>query len=158
MNNLVVADFDDDDGRPDFAWGIGSMVGVYLNRGGGSFEEVDTTTTTVTPYSESIAGGDFDRDGLPDLIAAGDGHGNPSFVDVLYGTGNGTFEITELNQDFQSPMAVAAGDLTGDGWPDFVVVDPPAGRKVLLNDREGDLEPSRSKHPASTCDPSPWEI
>jgi len=138
FNNLVAADFDGD-GRLDFAWARGSTVGVYLQRGGGSFDEVDTTITALSPYSVTMTSADFDGDGQPDLVVAGRGYGNPSFVNILHNTGKGTFSLSDVHWAFTYPGNSAAGDLNGDGRPDLVVMDDIDGMLVLLNNGGGSL-------------------
>jgi len=74
--------------------------------------------TGAGPYSVAI--GDFDGDGLPDLVVT---NRNSTTVSVLRNRGDGTFAakvdfVTGLN-----PSSVAIGDLEGDGLPDLVVTN-----------------------------------
>jgi len=114
-NNLVAADFDGD-GRLDFAWANYDVIAVYLNRGAGQFFEVDTST-----YVESLATGDLDGDGRPDLVAVSWGYGNPSYLKILLNTGDGTFSQQYIDEGYDNLSDVAVGDLNGDGAPDIVV-------------------------------------
>jgi hypothetical protein len=76
-------------------------------------------------YSDSVAIGDLNGDGKPDLVVtsacpcggAGDG-----VIGVLLGNGDGTFQpaITYDPGD-EEPLSVAIGDVNGDGKPDLVV-------------------------------------
>ena len=128
-NNLVAADFDGD-GRLDFAWANYDVVAVYLNRGAGQFFEVDTST-----YVESLATGDLDGDGRPDLVAVSWGYGNPSYLKILLNTGDGTFSQQYIDEGYDNLSDVAVGDLNGDGAPDIVVshLAYPGALEVRLN-------------------------
>lgn len=136
-NNLVVADFDGD-GRSDFAWALlGAGVVAYLNRGGGSFDEVDTTINAVTPYMDTMAGADLDRDGRPDLAGVSWGYGYPSYIRLFRNAGDGTFGETDIAAGNEGLNVIAAGDLNGDGWPDLVIDNASFGMEVLLNRGDG---------------------
>jgi FG-GAP-like repeat len=138
-NNLAVADFDGD-GRLDFGWALLlNGVTVYLNRGGGLFDAVQTALSPVTPYMDAMVSADFDRDGRPDLAGVSWGYGYPSYLRIFHNTGAGTFAETDFAQD-ETPQVVAAADLNGDGWPDLVIYG--AGMKVLLNRKDGTFGPA----------------
>jgi hypothetical protein len=65
---------------------------------------------------EAIAIGDFNSDGMHDLVT-----GNfPSNSLVLLGNGNGTFPPA-ANLLTTSGSSIAVADLNGDGRPDFMV-------------------------------------
>ena len=87
-----------------------------------------------TPFS--VAVGDLDGDGHPDLaIAIADlanfGSGN---VSVLLGDGTGGFGAATNFAAGDFPASVAVGDLNGDGHPDLAVTNDFSGNvSVLLN-------------------------
>ena len=66
----------------------------------------------------SVAVGDFNRDGIPDLAVANSGDGT---VSVLLGNGDGTFQQPVSYATGDGPESVAVGDFNGDGRPDFAV-------------------------------------
>jgi hypothetical protein len=134
---LVVADFNSD-GLDDLAVGNhgGGNISLLLNTtGADSHTPVFAAQQQVAPGSapHSLAVGDFNGDGKPDL-AAGQLDGNS--VAVLRNTsaaasGGGTIEETRFAvQD--NPNAVALGDLDGDGKPDLAVVNGDSDSVSLL--------------------------
>src|SRR6266851_444386 len=62
----------------------------------------------VMPYS--VAVGDFDRDGTPDLAVTNAGSNT---VSVLLGNGDGTFQTARNFPAGNLPFSVAAGDFNG---------------------------------------------
>ena len=142
-SGVVVADFNRD-GLPDLAYanpGQGT-VNVLLNNGGGIFGAGQTYTETAYADTGSIAVGDFNGDGFPDLVLANNFMaGN---VIVMINAGNGTFgaQVTYAT----GPDAgignyggsVAVGDFNGDGHPDIAVTNDAATNVgVLLNSGDG---------------------
>jgi hypothetical protein len=144
---LVTADFTGD-GRDDLALVTQSsdfsteVLSVFLNQGNGSFS-APVGTTLPNLYDVSV--GDFDGDGIPDIVtggATGDGAG----FAVYLGNGDGSFQTTAAfsldNIGFNSGFTVA--DLNGDGKPDIVGVTGAAGKfpsdsaiVVYLNGQSG---------------------
>src|SRR5437762_3247840 len=68
----------------------------------------------------SIATGDFDGNGAPDLMAVS---AASRTVSVLLGNGDGTFKAATSIQILQQPLWVATGDFNADGKVDFVDVN-----------------------------------
>jgi hypothetical protein len=69
---------------------------------------------------QSIAVGDFNGDGIPDLVVANAGE---LTVSVFLGMGNGLFQPGQLFSSGSDPYAVAVADLNGDGIADLVVAN-----------------------------------
>ena len=91
-------------------------VSILLG-GGGGFALPVTYATGANPMS--VAVGDFNGDGAPDLVVANNGRGTAS---VLLGKGDGTFGPQVTYPGSTNPDSVAAGDFNGDGisilrWP-----------------------------------------
>jgi FG-GAP-like repeat/PASTA domain/FG-GAP repeat len=143
------------DGRPDLAIAnfggevpstIGTTLSVLLNRGDGSFQPRVDYPTGKGPLSVAI--GDLNGDGRPDLAIANFGGGVPSTfgntVSVLLNTGDGSFEAKRDYQTGSDSDSVAIGDLNGDGKPDLATAS--AGEStisVLANRGDGSFQAAR---------------
>jgi hypothetical protein len=91
----------------------GSSVAILLGKGDGTFSTAKPYTVGSNPFS--LAVGDFNRDGMPDLVVTNFGDpssGTDPSVSVLLGKGDGTF---------QTPVEYSAGDdpVTVQ-WPRFL--------------------------------------
>jgi CSLREA domain-containing protein len=110
---------------------------------------LNSQTAAVGNYPESIAMGDFNGDGIPDLAVAN--YSLPGTVTILLGQGDGTFkEATAANLGGSclgscsplsagaGPVSVAVGDFNGDGISDLVVADISGnGVMVFLGNGDG---------------------
>ncbi len=135
--SLVVGDFSGD-GLPDLTvmdggtpQGHGAGVSVLLGEGGGTFRAAVNYAAGVGPTA--LAVGDFNRDGIPDLVVAN----YPGGARVLLGNGDGTFQLAPISYlGGPGPVAVAVGDFTGDGRADLALatdgINPSIS--ILLND------------------------
>jgi hypothetical protein len=137
--SIVVADFNQD-GKLDVATGNYSpgydgSVSVLLGNGDGTFQKhIDTSTAKVF----SLATGDFNGDGKPDLALASDSKA----VYVLLGNGNGTFQPEVSYATAADTEAVTIGDFNGDGKKDLAVAASGAegAVAVLLGNGDGTFQ------------------
>ena len=126
--SVGVADFNGD-GKADLAivdsgFATGSGVSVLLGNGNGTFQSA--MFFAAGSVSLSVAVGDFNADGKPDLAVANEGSDN---ISVLLGNGNGTFQTAvNISLDLPgisvSPTSLVAGDFNGDGHLDLAVATP----------------------------------
>ena len=113
----------DGDGKLDLVFAnndffTGHSVSVLLGRGDGSFApKVDYA---VGPNVWSVDIGDFNGDGIPDIVTA---NRNEGAVSVLMGKGDGTFLPRVDYSTGGATTSVAAGDFDGDGKSDIAVAN-----------------------------------
>jgi hypothetical protein len=147
-NSTVAGDFNHD-GVPDLAvtnW-ASSSLSVFLNEGNGTFAAQVTYATGVSTYSGggdhpmSVAAGDFDGDGRPDLAVANIESGT---VSVFLNTGDGTFLSQVMYPVGDAPYAVVVADFDGDGHPDLGVANGEGTVGVLLNLGNGTFAPQQT--------------
>jgi hypothetical protein len=113
------------DGKLDLATANGAdganTVSVLLNRGDGSFRaKSDYRVGSYDAIPNSVALGDLNGDGKPDLATANSGdYTNANTVSVLLGRGDGSFRAKREYVVGRGPYSLAIGDLNGDGNPDL---------------------------------------
>ena len=110
------------DRKPDLAvannGGDTNAVSVLANRGDGSFKAKRDYATGRGPGSVAI--GDLNGDGKPDLATANDAANS---VSVLANRGNGSFRAKRDYRTGRAPFSVAIGDLNGDRKPDLATAN-----------------------------------
>jgi len=135
----VVVGYLNHDDKPDLAVTTieTNEVAVLLNNGSGSFLAPSYFSVGATPYS--VAVGDVNGDGKPDLVTANNDlvnyeHGT---ISVLLGSGTGGFAAPRQFPAGTNPDAVLVGNFTGNTFlnlatPDVVVVNPNNNSVSLL--------------------------
>jgi len=133
-SSVQLADFNGD-GHPDLVTANFSSanVSVLLGNGDGTFGPAATFGLQGGYGPSSIAVGDVNADGKPDLVTADK---TSSGVSVLVGNGDGTFATAQnfgLNGG-SAPESVAIADINGDGRPDLATANSSSDNvSVLLN-------------------------
>ena len=90
----------------------------------------------------SVAVGDFNRDGVPDVAVANYGSNT---VSVLLGNGDGTFQPALTLAADANPEFVAVSDFNRDGVPDLVVACSGSNSvSVFLGNGDGTFQPARN--------------
>ena len=108
------------DGKPDLATanngGGVNTVSVLLNAGDPSFQAKVDYRTGGRGGRLSVAIGDLNGDGNPDLATANE---SANSVSVLLNRGDGTYEAKHDYETGGQPLSLAIGDLNGDGRADL---------------------------------------
>ncbi|HYS06692.1 MAG TPA: VCBS repeat-containing protein [Candidatus Dormibacteraeota bacterium] len=151
LEGVATGDFNGD-GRLDIVAGrvVADDVAVLLGNGDGTFGAQVLYPAGISPLAVSVA--DFNRDGRLDLAVLDanwhDFAPDPipeGSLSILFGNGDGTFGAPVQYPSGGLALALAVGDVNGDGAPDAVIANS-HGRggessdlSVFLNDGSGVL-------------------
>jgi hypothetical protein len=121
-------------------------VAVLIGNGDGTFQPA-VAYSTGGEQTNSVAIGDVNGDGIPDLIVANfqQSQSAEGEVAVLLGNGDGTFQpAVTYDAGGEYSYSVALGDLRGDGILDVVVANsvPGGAVDVLLGNGDGTFQPA----------------
>ena len=143
---MVAMDFNGD-GKTDLAVSSSDgrsparqLVTILLGNGDGTFSTGQTYATAASGLS--MAGGDFNGDGVPDLAIANYGSNT---VTVLLGNGDGTFTPAASPVTGLEPDAIIAGDFNADGNLDLATANYGSSTvTILLGNGDGTFNASAS--------------
>ncbi|MCO8122300.1 FG-GAP-like repeat-containing protein [Stieleria sp. TO1_6] len=146
---VAVLDYDHD-GNPDlyFAQGAAGPDGFVSEQANPLYRSIDGRLSEVTAaataeefrYTIGCTAGDWNQDGLPDLIAANIGQST-----LWINNGDGTFNSVDLpgSEDLQRmPSSIAIADLDGDHLPDIFelnYIQDPDIAKLPPRDTDGNV-------------------
>jgi hypothetical protein len=138
------------DGHIDLFMANYGKLGLFLNRGGGRFEDVSSAWgIAIDSRYDACAFADFDHDGLLDLYVNGTVTGGTSYRDHLFrNTGSAFVDVTPANVlAMHADHGVQWGDLDRDGDLDLALTGSrPDGRHDVLRNMLDSEAGSRSMH------------
>jgi hypothetical protein len=82
------------------------------------------------PRTDSVAVGDFNRDGKLDVLTAY--YSDGGVIGLLLGQGNGTFQVPQYIPGSTSRASLAVSDFNGDGKLDFVASDAGTNSAIVF--------------------------
>ncbi|MBI3657956.1 MAG: VCBS repeat-containing protein [Acidobacteria bacterium] len=132
----AVADFNGD-GIPDLA--VNSYATFHVSRHFIVLGNREGTFPTgqflqVQRYPSSVKMGDFNNDGIPDLVVTNAGADK---LLVLLGNGDRTFRSAQTIKIQSAPWSAAIGDFNNDTIPDLAVIDGTMKLHILLGKGDG---------------------
>ena len=164
-SSLTLGDFNGD-GHLDLAVANAGGVTILLGDGAGAFQQ-GVTFTTGSGFPTSLAAGDFNGDGHLDLAAIvgggsysyDTGNYDQSFLLVMIGNGDGTFQPAQSFDAGYHPTSLVVGDFNGDGHLDLAAANnntfgvapirSDLGITVLLGNGDGTFRPPTLLAPAT---------
>lgn len=133
---VLVGDFNGDH-KLDVALSSGSL-NIALGKGDGTF--APTLTYGSDGSAENLVSGDFNGDGIPDVVMTNFNGNENTAVSILLGNGDGSFGATSSYTTGQTSVGIVTADFNGDGKPDLATVNIGSSNvSVLLGTGKGKL-------------------
>ena len=141
--SVVAADFNHD-GNLDLAVAnsLSNYVSILLGNGDGTFRQGPQTPSLSQPAT-FVTVGDFNGDGIPDLVTIGN-----SIINVFLGNGDGTFQNPVATQPSFAVETLGVGDFDRDGKLDVVTAGT-GSVNVFLGNGDGSFRYGAS-YPSGT--------
>ncbi|HEV8699961.1 MAG TPA: FG-GAP-like repeat-containing protein [Candidatus Polarisedimenticolia bacterium] len=149
LGELAISDLNGD-GRRDVAavWAGASdshwRLVSFLNLGNMALGSLREEAAGIGPIA--LANGDFNHDGVPDLVVSNSGLGGEyttGGLSILIGRGDGTFDHPQAPPTGDNPFSVAVADFNGDGHEDVATANVlSADLSVELGDGHGIFTPT----------------
>jgi flagellin len=121
ITNFSVGDFNGD-GRVDVAVVMADLtvgtnsMGIYYGNGNGTFNQGVSLNVGVVGQFTQIAAGDFNNDGIDDIVLNNQTDG---FISTLIGARTGISKSAEFRFSINASTDIVAGDFNGDGILDI---------------------------------------
>jgi hypothetical protein len=139
---------------PRFEQGAQGSVSIFLGNGDGTFTaQAESPAAGGQPLF--IATGDFNRDGIPDLVVSDMNAGYPELgnLTVLIGNGDGSFVSNAVSPQTGSiPYSIAIADFDGDGKEDLAIANA-GSNTISVFPGNGDGSFAASLNPPAGTDP-----
>lgn len=134
INSSTLVDFNGD-GMSDLA--VATETGVVLFRGA-TTGAIGQPTSVSSVYAASLATGDVNNDGKPDLVTANVWTDTAS---VFLGNGSGGFGAAQQSPPVSRPSSLTISDFNGDGRGDLLATSAGGTIGVLLGTGTGEFRP-----------------
>lgn len=136
------------DGFPDLVVTTGRRLTVLINNGDGTFQKAVYYnvggTNNISDQPSSVAVGDFNHDGLPDIATCLVATGTISIL-MNNPSDAGTFLPPQLYTVPGNPLAITTGDFNGDGNLDLAIIGSGfkiRGISILAGNGDGTFGPA----------------
>jgi hypothetical protein len=120
-----------------------TTVAVFFGDGRGQFTTEQRVSVGRRVYTVVLI--DVDGDGLLDIVTAnGDGEGTDGSISVVHGLPGRKFSGPTFVRTIPGLLAIAAGDVNGNGSPDLVVANGERVAEVLIGKGDGRFIPGQT--------------